>query len=176
MPILKSDADGAVVFESGAILIYLAEKTGKLLPADPVARLTALQWLMWQMGGVGPMFGQWNHFASYAPEKIPYAIDRYTNEVKRLYRVLDKRLSQAEYLAGDEYSIADIATFPWTRGFERRGLTADEIPHVKRWLDAIEARPAVQRGLAVLSDKQRKGPMTEAEKEVMFGKTQFAQR
>jgi len=170
------DGQRVTLFESGAILIYLAEKTGKLLPTDPVARYTALQWLMWQMGGVGPMFGQWNHFASYAPEKIPYAIERYTNEVKRLYRVLDKRLSQAEYLAGADYSIADIATFPWTRGFERRGVDGAEIPHVKRWLDAIEARPAVQRGLAVLSDKQRKGPMTDAEKEVMFGKTQFAQR
>jgi GST-like protein len=164
------------LFESGAILIYLAEKTGRLIPRDPVARYTCLQWLMFQMGGVGPMFGQYHHFALYAPEKIPYAIERYGNEVKRLHRVLEKRLSQAEYLAGDEYSIADIATYPWMRFPERKGINFDEFPSVKRWFQAIEARPAVQRGIAVLAEQQRQGSMTDQEREVLFGKMQFAAR
>ena len=165
------------LFESGAILIYLSEKTGgRLVPTEPVARYTCLQWLMFQMGGVGPMFGQYNHFANYANDKIPYAIERYTNEVARLHRVLDKRLSEAAYLAGDEYSIADIATFPWVRNPERRNIDLSAYPNVKRWHDTIAARPAVQRGVAVLAESQRKGAMTDAEKEVMFGKTQFAAR
>ena len=164
------------LFESGAILIYLAEKCGRLLPADPVQRLVALQWLMFQMGGVGPMFGQYNHFAAYAPEKLPYAIERYGNEVKRLHRVLEKRLGESEYLAGPDYSVADIATFPWVRNPDRRGIDLADYPAVKRWHDAIAARPAVQRGVAVLAENQRKGPMTDAEREVMFGKTQFAAR
>jgi GST-like protein len=170
--------DGRTVslFESGAILMYLAEKTGRLLPADPVERYTALQWLMFQMGGVGPMFGQYNHFAAYAPEKIPYAIDRYGNEVKRLHNVLEKRLSESAYLAGDEYSIADIATFPWVRNPDRRGIDLAEYPAVQRWHDAIAARPAVQRGVAVLSESQRSGPMSEAERELLFGKTQYQRR
>jgi GST-like protein len=170
--------DGRTVslFESGAILIYLAEKTGRLLPADPVERYTALQWLMFQMGGVGPMFGQYNHFAAYAPEKIPYAIDRYGNEVKRLHNVLEKRLSESAYLAGDEYSIADIATFPWVRNPDRRGIDLVEYPAVQRWHDAIAARPAVQRGVEVLSESQRNGPMSEAERELLFGKTQYQRR
>jgi GST-like protein len=164
------------LFESGAILIYLAEKTGKLIPADPAARLHCLQWLMFQMGGVGPMFGQYNHFAAYAPEKLPYAIERYTNEVKRLHRVLDKRLSESEYLAGPEYGIADIATFPWVRNPQRRGIELEEYPAVKRWHDAIAARPAVQRGVAVLSENQRSGPVTDQWRENMFGNKQFAAR
>ena len=165
------------LFESGAILIYLSEKTGgRLVPTEPVARYTCLQWLMFQMGGVGPMFGQYNHFANYANDKIPYAIERYTNEVARLHRVLDKRLSEAAYLAGDEYSIADIATFPWVRNPERRNIDLSAYPNVKRWHDTIAARAAVQRGVAVLAESQRKGAMTDAEKEVMFGKTQFAAR
>ncbi len=164
------------LFESGAILIYLAEKTGKLMPADPRERLMALQWLMFQMGGVGPMFGQYNHFANYAPEKLPYAIERYTNEVKRLHRVLEKRLGDSTYLAGPEYSIADIATFPWIRNADRRGIDLAEYPAVKRWHDAIAARPAVERGVAVLADNRRQGPMTEKERENMFGATQFAAR
>jgi GST-like protein len=164
------------MFESGAILIYLAEKTGHLIPADPAARYSCLQWLMFQMGGVGPMFGQYGHFNNYAPEKIPYAMERYANEVKRLHRVLEKRLSQAEYLAGDAYSIADIATYPWLRFPERRGIDFAEFPAVQRWFEAIDARPAVQRGVAVLAENVRKGPMTDAEREVMFGKTQFAAR
>ena len=165
------------LFESGAILIYLSEKTGgRLVPTEPVARYTCLQWLMFQMGGVGPMFGQYNHFANYANDKIPYAIERYTNEVARLHRVLDKRLSEAAYLAGEEYSIADIATFPWVRNPERRNIDLSAYPNVKRWHDTIAARAAVQRGVAVLAESQRKGAMTDAEKEVMFGKTQFAAR
>ncbi len=164
------------LFESGAILIYLAEKTGKLMPQDPHGRYICLQWLMFQMGGVGPMFGQWNHFHNYAPEKLPYAIERYSNEVRRLYGVLEKRLAQAPYLAGEAYSIADIATFPWARGPERRGIEPGTFPAVERWLAAIDARPAVQRGMDVLSERRRQGTMTEAEREVLFGKTQFAKR
>ena len=164
------------LFESGAILIYLAEKTGKLMPQDPHGRYICLQWLMFQMGGGGPMFGQWNHFHNYAPEKLPYAIERYSNEVRRLYGVLEKRLAQAPYLAGEAYSIADIATFPWARGPERRGIEPGTFPAVERWLAAIDARPAVQRGMDVLSERRRQGTMTEAEREVLFGKTQFAKR
>jgi GST-like protein len=164
------------LFESGAILIYLAEKSGRLLPAAPAARYASLQWLMFQMGGVGPMFGQYNHFVAYAPEKLPYAVERYANEVARLHRVLETRLQQAPYLAGEEYSIADIATFPWVRNPERRGIDLSAYPAVRRWHDAIAARPAVQRGVAVLADRQRQGPMTEQQREVLFGRTQFAPR
>ena len=164
------------LFESGAILIYLAEKAGLLIPRDPAARYVCLQWLMFQMGGIGPMFGQYGHFHNYAPEKLPYAMTRYANEVRRLHGVLEKRLSQAEYLAGDEYSIADIATYPWLRHPERRGIDFAEFPAVKRWFEAIDARPAVQRGVAVLADNQRRGSMTDAERDVLFGNTQFAKR
>ncbi len=164
------------LFESGAILIYLAEKTGKLIPAAPASRYTCLQWLMFQMGGVGPMFGQYNHFAAYAPEKIPYAIERYTNEVKRLHRVLDQRLGESEYLAGADYSIADIATFPWVRNPARRGIDLADYPHVRRWHDAIAARPAVMRGVEVLSENQRRGAMTDQERENLFGVKQFGAR
>jgi GST-like protein len=164
------------LFESGAILIYLADKTGKLLPADPAARYTALQWLMFQMGGVGPMFGQYGHFHNYAPEQVPYAKARYANEVKRLHGVLEKRLGQAEWLAGDTYSIADIATYPWLRFPERRAIDLNDYPNVKRWYDAIEARPAVQRGIDVLSANQRQGTMTPEEREILFGQTQFQKR
>ena len=164
------------LFESGAILIYLAEKTGRLLPSDPATRYICLQWLMFQMGGVGPMFGQYGHFHSYAPEKLAYPMERYANEVKRLHRVLDKRLSEATYLAGDDYSIADIATYPWLRFPERRGIDFADYPNVRRWFEAIDARPAVRRGVEVLSENQRRGSMTDAEREVLFGKTQFQQR
>jgi len=138
------------IFESGAILLYLADKTGKLIPGDVRGRTEVTQWLMWQMGGVGPMFGQANHFAVYAPEKIPYAIDRYLNEAKRLLRVLNTRLADRAFMAG-AYSIADIATFPWVVAARERLLTSDiaEYPHVVRWLDTIAARPAVARGMAV---------------------------
>jgi GST-like protein len=165
------------LFESAAILIYLSEKTGgQLIPKDPSGRYKCLEWMMFQMGGVGPMFGQWNHFAAYAVEKIPYAIERYTNEVKRLHRVLDHRLEDAPYLAGAEYSMADIIIFPWIRGAERRNIDLADYPSVKRWHDEIAARPAVQRGVAVLADRARGGPITDAERENYFGKTQFAAR
>lgn len=164
------------LFESGAILIYLAEKTGMLMPVDPVGRLMCLQWLMFQMGGIGPMFGQYNHFASYAPEKLPYAIERYTNEVMRLHRVLEKRLNDSAYLTGPDYSIADIASFAWIRNPDRRGITLSDYPAVQRWHDAIAARPAVQRGVEVLAESRRAGAITDSEREVMFGKTQFAAR
>jgi GST-like protein len=156
--IVDSDGPGGkfVLFESGAILIYLAEKVGRLIPSDPVARYTCLQWLMFQMGGVGPMFGQLNHFATFAPEKIPYAIDRYQREVTRLVGVLEKRLSEADYLAGRDYSIADIATFTWVRSAARRNfLKLEETPGLKRWLETISARPAVERGLAIMAEQQR---------------------
>jgi GST-like protein len=165
------------LFESAAIMIYLSEKCGgKLIPKDPVGRYKCLEWMMFQMGGIGPMFGQWNHFASYAVEKIPYAIERYTNEVKRLHRVLNHRLAEATWLAGDEYSMADIITFPWIRNPERRNIDLNDYPAVKRWHDAMAARPAVQRGVAVLADRARQGPITDAERENYFGKTQFAVR
>jgi GST-like protein len=176
--IIDPDGPGGqrvTLFESGAILLYLAEKTGRFQPAEPIARHTTIQWLMFQMGGVGPMFGQWNHFAVYAPEKIPYAITRYDNEMKRLHRVLEKRLSGSEYLAG-EYSIADIATFPWLRNPDRRGIDLAEYPNLRRWHDAIAARPAVQRGVDVLIERQRRGPMSDAEKENLFGLKQFTAR
>lgn len=164
------------LFESGAILIYLADKTGKLLARDGAVRAVTLQWLMFQMSAIGPMFGQHGHFADYAPEKIPYAIERYSNEIGRLLRVLDKRLGEAPWLAGQEYSIADIATFPWTRTAKNRGIDMTTLPNVSRWHAAIEARPAVQRGLQVLADKRRSGPMSDDERENLFGKVQHAVR
>lgn len=146
--IVDRDHDDFAVFESGAILIYLAEKTGQLLPSDAKGRSLALQWLMFQMGGVGPMQGQANVFFRYFPEKLQGAIDRYQHETRRLYEVLDARLGEVEYLAGD-YSIADIATFPWVRVHDWAGVSLDGLAHLQRWLDAIAARPAVQRGLQV---------------------------
>jgi len=164
------------LFESGAILIYLAEKTGKLLAPRGHARYTAIAWLMFQMGGIGPMLGQAHHFRAYAPEKIPYAIDRYTNEAKRLYGVLDRRLGEAEYLAG-EYGIADIATFPWLRYWERQGVVLSDYPNVQRWFGAIEKRPAVERGLKVLVDRvDKQKPFTDRQREILFGKTQYERR
>jgi GST-like protein len=136
------------LFESGAILIYLGEKTGKLIPADPAARYTALQWLMWQMGGLGPMLGQTHHFLRAAPEQVPYAINRYKTETRRLYGVLDKRLGQAEHLAG-EYSIADVASYPWVARHEWHQVELADFPNVRRWYDAVGARPAVARGMKV---------------------------
>ncbi|MGE0154627.1 MAG: glutathione S-transferase N-terminal domain-containing protein [Reyranellaceae bacterium] len=136
------------VFESGAILWYLAEKTGKFLPADPAGRSVTLQWLMFQMGGLGPMLGQAHHFRRFAPEQIPYAIKRYTDETARLYGVVDKRLAEVPYLAGD-YSIADMASYPWIARHEWQGQKLEDYPHLKRWFDAISARPAVQRGMAI---------------------------
>ncbi|MGH6954748.1 MAG: glutathione S-transferase N-terminal domain-containing protein [Alphaproteobacteria bacterium] len=160
------------IFESGCILMYLAEKTGRLMPSEPRARIQTLEWLMFQMGGIGPMFGQAGHFRVYAPEKVPYAITRYTNEVGRLYGVLDRRLRDRAYVAGD-YSIADIAIYPWTRSHENQGQRLEDVPNVKRWYDAIGARPAVQRGLEVLAERRRTGPPSAEELEVLYGKTQY---
>jgi GST-like protein len=136
------------VFESGAILIYLAEKTGKLLATEPRARMEALEWLMFQMGGVGPMFGQAHHFLRQAPEQIAYAQERYVKEVRRLYAVMDRRLGEADYLAG-AYSIADVATYPWVSRHTWHKVELTEFPHVERWYKAISARPAVERGMNV---------------------------
>ena len=174
------DSDGPdgkplALFESGAILFYLAEKTGKFLPLDPVGRYTTMQWLMFQMGGVGPMLGQAHHFRIYAPEKIEYAVNRYSNEAKRLYGVMDKQLGVTRYLAGNDYSIADIATFPWTRSWKNQGIELDEFPNVKRWFDEISARPAVIRGVEVLASARR--DLTgDAQREVLFGAQQYAKR
>jgi glutathione S-transferase len=146
--IIDHDNDDFVVFESGAILIYLAEKTGRFLPRDVKGRSLVIQWLMFQMAGIGPMMGQANVFYRYAPEKIPYAIDRYQREVRRLLEILDRRLKDNEYLAGD-YSIADIATWPWARGYEWSGVSIDGLEHLRRWIEKVGARPAVQRGKAI---------------------------
>ncbi|MEZ5666258.1 MAG: glutathione binding-like protein [Alphaproteobacteria bacterium] len=166
------------VFESGAILIYLAEKTGRFMPgADrPRERYRVLEWLMFQMGGVGPMLGQAHHFRNYAPQKIPYAYDRYTNEAGRLYGVIDRRLGESPWLAGDAYSIADIATFPWLRSYENQGQKLEDFPHLKAWFETIAERPAVKRGVEVLMEHRRQGGMSEAEKKVLFGAQQYARR
>lgn len=163
------------VFESGAILVYLAAKTGRFLPRSDRDKYEVLQWLMFQMGGVGPMLGQAHHFRMYAPEKIPYAVDRYSNEAKRLYGVIDKRLSQSRYLGGREYSIADIATFPWLRSWDKQGIVLSDYPHLEKWFNGIEARPAVQRGVKVLADLRK--PITDDKaREFLFGKTQYERR
>ena len=164
------------LFESGAILLYLATKSRKCLPDDEAQRWTCLQWLMWQMGGVGPMFGQANHFRRYAKDKIEYAIERYTNEANRLTHVLDKQLAQTRYVAGDEYTIADMAIFPWMRNADQRGIDMKEYPNVQRWFDAINGRAAVQRALQVLATESTSNPVDDQAREVMFGKTQFQKR
>ncbi|WP_374380646.1 glutathione binding-like protein [Dongia sp.] len=170
------DGKPIALMESGAMLIYLAEKTGQLMPADLRGRMATLQWLMFQMAGVGPMLGQTHHFRAYAPEPYPYAIDRYTNETTRLYRVLDARLGEATYLAGDSYTIADIATWPWLRYWDRQGQDLNAHPNLKRWFDAIGERPAVQRGLEVLHDRSRSKPFTAQEREILFGSKQLDRR
>ncbi len=167
------DAEPVSVFESGAILLYLAEKTGRFLPSAPRARLEVLQWLFWQMGGFGPMLGQAHHFNAYAPERIRYAMDRYTNEAGRLYHVLDRRLAGGDYVAGD-YSIADMAIFPWCRLYKRQGLRIEDFPNVKRWFDVIAARPAVAEGMAQLEDKA--GEFTEESWSNLFGAEQYKRR
>jgi GSH-dependent disulfide-bond oxidoreductase len=172
-----SDPDGPdgrpiSLFESGAILVYLASKTGKFLPAADRGRYEVLQWLMFQMGTVGPMLGQTNHFRQYAPERIPYAIERYSNEARRIYAVIDKRLSQSEWLGCREYSIADIATFPWLRSWQNQGIVLDDYPHLKAWFEKIAERPAVQRGVKVLADLRRP-LMDDKAREMLFGKTQY---
>jgi len=163
------------LFESGAILLYLAGKTGKFLPQDTAAKYKVLEWLMFQMGGVGPMLGQAHHFRIYAPEKIPYAVDRYTNEARRLYGVMNKQIARHSYIAGDEYSIADIAVFPWLRSWKNQGINWNDFPHLKGWFDEIAARPAVQRGVEVLA-KQRKPLTDDTSRDILFGKTQYQAR
>jgi GSH-dependent disulfide-bond oxidoreductase len=163
------------LFESGAILMYLAAKTGKFMPASTRGRYEMLEWLMFQMGGVGPMLGQAHHFRIYAPEKIGYAIDRYTNEAKRLYGVMDKRLAKTKYIAGPTYSIADMAIFPWLRSWKNQGIEWSDFPHLKGWFDEIAARPAVKRGVEVLAS-QRKPLDDDKAREVLFGKTQYQKR
>ncbi|WP_375494469.1 glutathione binding-like protein [uncultured Nostoc sp.] len=148
IPAIVDQETGIKVFESGAILIYLAEKTGKLLPTEQKSRFQVLEWLMFQMAGVGPMFGQLNHFKRFAPEKLPYAIERYEKETLRIYSVLDKQLQDNEFICGD-YSIADVATYPWVAIYEFQGLTLDNYPNLKRWVEIVQQRPAVQRGMQV---------------------------
>ncbi|MFG6441144.1 glutathione S-transferase N-terminal domain-containing protein [Roseateles sp. LKC17W] len=163
------------LFESGAILLYLAGKTSRLLPADVAGKYEVLQWLMFQMGSVGPMLGQAHHFRLYAPQKLPYAIERYTHEAQRLYGVLNKRLAHTTYVGGRDYSIADIAVFPWLRSWKNQGVEMADYPHLKGWFDEIAKRPAVQRGVAVLADARR--PLTdERAREALFGERQQRQR
>jgi GST-like protein len=166
------DGQPLSLFESGAILLYLAAKTGRFLPEDVRGRYEVLQWLMFQMGGVGPMLGQAHHFRIYAPEKLPYAVDRYTNEARRLYGVMDKRLAKSKYLGGNAYSIADIAVFPWLRSWKNQGIDWADYPLLKGWFDEIAARPAVMRGVQVLADA-RKALTDDKAREVLFGATQY---
>jgi GST-like protein len=161
------------LFESGAILIYLAEKTGQFLPTEPRTRYTVLQWLMFQMGGIGPMLGQAHHFRVYAREKIPYAIERYTNEATRLYHVLDRRLEVSEWVGGPDYTIADMAIWPWLRRPERQGQNLADFPHLERWWNEMVERPAVQRGLTVLSEHQSAVAPTGEAWDNLFGAGQF---
>ena len=169
------DGKPMALFESGAILLYLASKTGKFLPKTDRLKFEVLQWLMFQMGGVGPMLGQTHHFRLYAPEKIPYAIDRYTNETRRLYGVMDKQLSKSSFIACDEYTIADIAIFPWLRNWANQGIDWADYPHLQAWFDLIGERPAVQRGVQVLADLRK--PLTDDKtRDILFGKTQYAKR
>jgi len=164
------------IFESGAILIYLAEKSGKFMPSDVRGRYEVMQWLMFQMGGVGPMLGQVHHFRNYAPKKIEYAIDRYTNEAGRLYRVIDKRLEDRDYLAG-EYSIADMATMPWILG-KHQGQNYDNYPNLKNWRNRLKVRPALQKGWSIMRDTSKPSDSTKDTErwEILFGSKQFQDR
>ncbi len=167
------DGDPVSVFESGMILLYLAEKTGRFLPSEPRPRLVTLEWLFWQMGGFGPMLGQAHHFNKYAPERIEYAMNRYTKEAGRLYGVLDRRLAEHEHVAGD-YSIADMAIFPWCRLHGRQGQDIDDFPNVKRWFDQVSARPAVARDMERLTDTA--GKFTPESWANLFGDVQYGKR
>jgi GSH-dependent disulfide-bond oxidoreductase len=170
--IVDPDGPGAKplsVFESGAILQYLSRKTGRFGGADERERVSIEEWLFWQVGGLGPMAGQANHFRNYAPEKIGYGIDRYTNEVNRLYGVMNKRLEKSEYLAGAHYSIADIASVGWCRGWERMGQNISEFPHLSRWLDQVMARPAVQKGVAVGAEARGNLADDKEAQKILFG-------
>jgi GST-like protein len=163
------------LFESGAILLYLAAKTGKLLPKGDRAKFEVLQWLMFQMGGVGPMLGQAHHFRIYAPEKIEYAVNRYTQEAKRLYGVMDRQLQQHPFMAGSKYSVADIAIFPWLRSWNNQGIDWADYPALKDWFDRIASRPAVQRGVAVLAEARQ--PLTDDKaRSALFGQEQYQKR
>jgi GSH-dependent disulfide-bond oxidoreductase len=163
------------VFESGAILQYLAEKTGKFLPQDLHSRIEVMQWLFWQMGGLGPMAGQNHHFGQYAAEKIPYAIDRYVNETHRLYGVLDRRLTDRQFVAGD-YSIADMASYPWVVPYERQGQKLDDFPNLKRWFETIRARPAVVRAYELAKKINVQPTVSDESRSVLFGQTAAAAR
>jgi GST-like protein len=168
-----SPADGGgplSIFESGAILLYLADKTGRLCPKDLRGRTEVVEWLMWQMGGLGPMSGQANHFRNYAPEKIPYGIDRYTNETNRLYGVLDKRLAGREFICG-AFSIADCASWPWLLSHDRIGQNLADFPNLKRWYEALKERASVRRGIDVGKELRTPGTMDEAAKKILFGQT-----
>ena len=183
MPTLVDpDGPGGVshaIMESGAILLYLAEKHAQFLPKDPVVRSVTVQWLMWQMGGFGPMLGQAHHFRVYAPEKIDYAYDRYTNEAQRLYNVLDKQLAKAGWVNGEGYSIADMAIMPWASLWHRQGIEEADISNVVAWLTKIKERPAVQRGLALLAEERDRKRTPEEEEEArkaLFGSQQYEKR
>ncbi|MBA3598474.1 MAG: glutathione S-transferase N-terminal domain-containing protein [Methylibium sp.] len=169
------DGERISLFESGAILVYLAAKTGRFMPTDLRAKYEVLQWLMFQMGGVGPMLGQTHHFRVYAPEKIDYAIERYTNEAKRLYGVMNKRLAKSKYIAGAEYSIADISIFPWLRSWKNQGIEWNDYPHLKGWFDEIAGRPGVQRGVEVLA-QERKPLVDDEARKMLFGTEQYKAR
>ena len=172
--IVDRDAGDLAVFESGAVLTYLAEKTGRLLPEAGPDRYATLQWLFFQVGHVGPALGQLHHFGHYAVEKLPYAIERFTNEARRVYGVVDRRLAEAPYLGGSEYSIADIANLPWLLGHARHGIDLADFPHFARWMAELRARPAVVRGLAI--PPRSDAPMDDKAREVLFGKTQYERR
>ncbi len=169
------DGKPMALFESGAILLYLAAKTGKFLPKTDRLKFQVLQWLMFQMGGVGPMLGQTHHFRIYAPEKIDYAINRYSNEAKRLYAVMDKQLAKSRFIACNQYSIADIAIYPWLRSWQNQGIDWADYPHLQAWFDLVGKRPAVQRGVKVLADL-RQLLRDDKAREILFGKTQYAKR
>lgn len=168
-------ADGGApvsLFESGAILLYLADKTGRFIPADLRGRVEVLQWLFWQVAGLGPMAGQNNHFSQYAPERLPYAIGRYMNEVNRLYGVLDQRLADRPFIAGEHYSIADMASYPWVVPHERQGQDIEEFPSLKRWLEAVRERPATRRAYEIGSQYQRREATVDEEaRSILFGQT-----
>ncbi len=170
----RAPADGGepvTVFESGAILLYLADKTGTFIPADLRGRKTAIEWLFWQMGGLGPMAGQNHHFVQYAPEKIPYAMTRYVNETNRLYGVLDRRLARSAFLAGEDYTVADMASYPWVVPWKRQQQELDDFPNLRRWFDSIRHRPGTERAYAKGEPYQSRPTVTEEGKKLLFGQT-----
>ena len=164
------------VFESGAILVYLASKTGQFLGETATEKFDVLQWLMFQMGGVGPMLGQNHHFRIYAPEKLEYAVNRYTNEAKRLYGVMDQRLGESQFIAGNSYTIADMAIWPWLRNWKAQGMNLGEYDNLTRWMREVGERPAVQRGILVLANLRRDLATDQKAKETLFGPAQYAKR